>query len=369
MTKLQQLFAEFGQSPWLDNLTRPYLRNGTLRDMVADGIRGVTANPTIFARAIEGSGDYDEQFRALVASGLTVPDAYWELVIADVTDACAVLRPTFDASGGTDGFVSIEVAPELARDTDATVLAARDLHRRITRPNLFVKIPATAEGIPAIQAMISEGRSINITLIFSLGRYAEVIDAYLDGLETFAAAGGGDLATVHSVASFFVSRVDTEVDGRLDALVTERVRDLRGHAAVAQATLAYQLFRDRFSGDRWERLATLGAHVQRPPWASTSTKDPTYPDTVYVESLIGPDTVNTLPEVTITAFEDHGRLARTLDTGVDQARDVMGGLAAVGIDMDDVGLTLEGHGVESFHQSFHEVLGALDTKARQLATR
>lgn len=366
MTKLQQLFVECGQSPWLDNLTRPYLRDGTLARMVSQGIRGVTANPTIFARAIQGSDEYDDQFRTLITTGANVADAYWELVIHDVEAACAVLRPTFDASEGTDGFVSIEVAPELARDTDATVTAARDLHERIALPNLFVKIPATAEGVPAIRAMISEGRSINITLIFSLARYAEVIDAYLDGLETLAATGG-DPGSVQSVASFFVSRVDTEVDHRLDADAYDR--DLRGRAAVAQAKLAYELFRARFSGDRWDRLAALGAHVQRPLWASTSTKDAAYPDTLYVDSLIGPDTVNTLPEATIAAFEDHGRLARTIDTDVEDAREVMHRLEAAGIDMDDVGLTLEDHGVASFHQSFQDVLGELDTKARQLAIR
>ncbi len=366
MTKLQQLFVECGQSPWLDNLTRPYLRDGTLARMVSQGIRGVTANPTIFARAIQGSDEYDDQFRTLITTGANVADAYWELVIHDVEAACAVLRPTFDASEGTDGFVSIEVAPELARDTDATVTAARDLHERIALPNLFVKIPATAEGVPAIRAMISEGRSINITLIFSLARYAEVIDAYLDGLERFAATGG-DPGSVQSVASFFVSRVDTEVDHRLDADAYDR--DLRGRAAVAQAKLAYELFRARFSGDRWDRLAALGAHVQRPLWASTSTKDAAYPDTLYVDSLIGPDTVNTLPEATIAAFEDHGRLARTIDTDVEDAREVMHRLEAAGIDMDDVGLTLEDHGVASFHQSFQDVLGELDTKARQLAIR
>ena len=367
MTKLQQLFGEYGQSPWLDNLTRPYLRDGTLARMVADGIRGVTANPTIFARAIEGSDAYDDQFRALISKGGAVPDAYWDLVVTDVKDACAVLRPTFDASRGTDGFVSIEVAPELARDTQATAAAARELHQRLALPNAFVKIPATAEGIPAIRTMISEGHSINITLIFSLGRYVEVIDAYLAGLEAFAATGG-DLTTVHSVASFFVSRVDTEVDHRLDALATEEVRGLKGKAAVAQAKLAYELFRERFSGERWNDLVALGARVQRPLWASTSTKNPDYADTLYVDDLIGPDTVNTLPEGTIAAFEDHGRLVRTLDAHVDDARETMSRLAAVGIDMDDVGLTLEDHGVASFHQSFQDLLVTLDAKAQQLVS-
>ncbi len=368
MTKLQQLFAECGQSPWLDNLTRPYLRDGTLARMVADGIRGVTANPTIFARAIEGSDAYDAQFDGLMISGQTVTEAYWELVVDDVVDACTVLRPTFDASDGIDGFVSIEVAPELAHDADATVGAARALHQRIALPNLYVKIPATAEGIPAIRTMISEGRSINVTLIFSLYRYVEVIEAYISGLEAFAAAGG-NVAGVRSVASFFVSRVDTEVDKRLDAIATDDARNQRGRAAVAQAKLAYQLFRERFSGDRWGRLAALGAHVQRPLWASTSAKNPAYADTVYVDSLIGPDTVNTIPEKTIVAFEDHGHLERTLDTDVDRAHDDMHELVTLGIDMDDVGATLEDEGVTSFHESFQNVLGALDAKAHQLEVR
>jgi transaldolase len=368
MSKLQRLCAEQGQSPWLDNLTRGYLREGTLARLVGDGIRGVTANPTIFAKAIGGSADYDEQFASLVADGCTVEDAYWELVIDDITAALAVLRPVHDASGGTDGFVSVEVAPELARNTEATIVAARRLHERIAAPNLFVKIPATAEGIPAIQAMVAEGRSINITLIFSLPRYAEVIEAYLAGLEAFT-GGGGDPSTVRSVASFFVSRVDTEVDQRLDAIGSEEALALRGRAAVAQAKLAYQLFRDRFHGERWQRLADLGAHRQRPLWASTSTKNPAYPDTRYVDELIGPDTVNTLPEATIAAFEDHGRVARTLDTAVDDAADVMRRLGSVGVDMDDVGLTLEEQGVASFHESFKEILGALTAKASQLTRR
>jgi len=368
MTKLQRLYDEQGQSPWLDNLTRVYLRDGTLARLVADGIRGVTANPTILARAIEGSDAYDEQFATLIAQGRTVVDAYWDLVVDDIVDGLGVLRPTFDSSGGTDGFVSIEVAPEIARDTHATIAAARQLHERIARPNLFVKIPATGEGVPAIQAMIAEGRSINITLIFSLARYAEVIDAYLSGLETLAQRGG-DLASVHSVASFFVSRVDTEVDGRLDAIGTRDALALRGQAAVAQAKLAYRLFRDRFAGERWERLAARGARPQRPLWASTSTKNPSYPDTLYVDGLIGPDTVNTLPETTIAAFEDHGAIARTIDSGVDDAIAVMQALAQVGLDMEDVGRALEDQGVASFHESFVHVLHALQTKAPQLAPR
>jgi transaldolase len=368
MTTLERLYAEFGQSPWLDNLTRGYLRDGTLARMVADGIRGVTANPTIFTRAIAGSTDYDDQFAALTAAGRPVEDAYWQLVVDDITAALAVLRPMFDASGGTDGFASVEVAAKLARDTEATLVAARALHERIALPNLFVKIPATSEGVPAVQAMIAEGRNINITLIFSLARYGQIIEAYLSGLEAFVERGG-DPSGVHSVASFFVSRVDTEVDRRLAATGTDDALALRGRAAIAQAKLAYRLFQERFSGQRWQRLADLGAHRQRPLWASTSTKNPAYPDTRYVDGLIGPDTVNTLPESTIAAFEDHGTLARTIDAGVDEAADVMGRLAAVGVDMDDVGLTLEAQGAAGFHASYQEVLAALAAKAGQLSRR
>jgi transaldolase len=368
MTKLERLHSEYGQSPWLDNVTRGYLREGTLERMVAEGIRGVTANPTIFTKAIVGSADYDEQFSALTAAGSPVEDAYWQLVVDDITAALAVLRPVFDASRDIDGFASVEVAAELARDTEATLVAARALHERIAAPNLFVKIPATAEGVPAVQAMIAEGRSINITLIFSLARYEQIIEAYLSGLESFVERGG-DPSSVHSVASFFVSRVDTEVDRRLEKMGSDDALALRGQAAIAQAKLAYKLFREQFSGPRWLRLAGLGAHVQRPLWASTSTKNPAYPDTRYVDELIGPDTVNTLPEVTIAAFEDHGTLARTIDAGVDEAAEAMRRLAAAGVDMDDVGLTLEDEGVASFHASYQEVLAALAAKTGHLNRR
>jgi transaldolase len=368
MTKLQRLYNEQAQSPWLDNLTRPYLRDGTLARLIRDGIRGVTANPTIFAKAIEGSDAYDEQFASLIAQKCPTRDAYWRMVEDDITAASELLRPVFDASGGRDGFVSVEVAPELARDTQATIAAARGLHERINRPNLFVKIPATPEGVPAIQAMIAEGRSINITLIFSLTRYEQVIEAYLAGLEALTAAGG-DPGGVHSVASFFVSRVDTEVDRRLEALGGSDADALRGRAAVAQAKLAYRIFQRRFSGPRWQALASRGAHVQRPLWASTSTKNPGYPDTLYVDSLIGPDTVNTLPEATIAAFEDHGTIARTIDADVESAVEVMRGLARLGVDMDDVGRTLEDQGVASFHESFATLVDILEDKVARLARR
>ncbi|MGH2722611.1 MAG: transaldolase [Actinomycetota bacterium] len=368
MTRLQQLHDEQGQSPWLDNLTRPYLREGKLARMVADGIRGVTANPAIFTKSIEGSDAYDAQFAALRAGGHSLTEAYWGLVREDIRDALAVLRPTFDESGGADGFVSVEVAPEIAHDTAATVAAARDLHDAIAEPNLMVKIPATGAGVRAIEAMVAEGRNINVTLVFSLGRYAEVIEAYIAGLERFAGRGG-DLARVHGVASFFLSRVDTEVDRRLAALGTGDATALLGRAAVAQAKLAYRMFSERFSGPRWERLAAAGALVQRPLWASTSTKNPAYPDTLYVDGLIGPDTVNTLPETTIRAFEDHGRVERTIDRGAGESAEVMRRLGAVGIDMEAVGRDLEEAGVASFRDALAHVLRTLASKEHALLAR
>jgi transaldolase len=287
------------------------------------------------------------------------------LVISDVQAACAVLRPVHDAAQGMDGFVSVEVAPELAGDTPGTIIAARHLHEWIDQPNLLVKIPATDQGVPAIEAMVAEGRNINVTLIFSLDRYAEVIEAYLSGLELFTARGG-DPATVHGVASFFLSRVDAEIDHRLDAHRSEEARALRGRAGVAQAKLAYQLFTERFSGAGWERLTSLGAHPQLPLWASTSPKNPRTRDTLYVEELIGPHTVSTLPEVTIGQFEDHGIVSRTIDTGVPEARDVMDRLREVGVGLDYLGVTLERQGVDAFHRSFQRVMEVLRTRRRAL---
>ena len=357
-TKLRQLFEEQGQSPWLDNLKRSYLRTGQLHTLVDLGIRGVTANPTIFQKAVEGSSDYDEQV-AQLGRKLSVEDLYWALIVDDERQALDILRPLYDTG---DGFVSIEVSPTIAHDTDRTVDAARSLHQEIDRPNLFVKIPATKEGVPAIRQMISEGRSINITLIFSLTRYDEVIEAYLSGLEAFVASGG-DPSRVHSVASFFVSRVDTEVDRRLEKIGGPAMA-LAGHAAVAQAKLAYQLFLERFRGPRWEALEAKGARTQRPLWASTSTKNPAYPDLLYVDNLIGPDTVNTMPDATVDAFLDHGVLRRTIDEGVDEARAVLDRLAQAGVDLDDVTQVLEDEGVAAFVKSFDELLEALATKVR-----
>jgi transaldolase len=366
MDRLAHLYHEFGQSPWLDNLKRGYITSGQLSRLVDKGIRGLTSNPTIFQKAIQGSPDYDEQFQQLAATEHPIIDDYWAMVLADINGALDVFAELYHDSHGADGFASVEVDPGLAHDGQATEIAARDLHEKIHRPNLMVKIPATAEGVSAIQAMISEGRNINVTLIFSLDRYAEVIEAYIRGLELYARRPGADLSRVASVASFFISRVDTEIDHRLDNIGSREALALRGKGAVAQGKLAYQMFQKAFSGHRWEALAAKGAVVQRPLWASTSTKNPAYPDTLYVDELIGPDTVNTLPEATIEAFSDHGNLARRVDADLDQAQAAWSELAAVGVDVDDVGDTLEREGVASFQKSFDELLGALEAKATEL---
>ncbi|MHB8218757.1 MAG: transaldolase [Acidimicrobiales bacterium] len=364
MTRLHDLFESCGQSPWLDNLRRDWIVNGRVAEMVAGGVRGITSNPTIFAKAIEGENDYDEQFRSLVPSH-SVEEAYWELVVQDIQAALHLLRPLHESSDGSDGFVSLEVAPALSDDTEGTIAAARALHERIAAPNLLVKVPGTEAGVPAVHQMISEGRSINVTLIFGLERYDAVMESYLSGLEAFAAAGHADLSGVHSVASFFVSRVDTEVDRRIEDLAkgAKEVLALRGRAAVAQAQVAYQHFRSTFSGPRWERLASMGARVQRPLWASTSTKNPAYPDLLYVNTLIGPDTVNTMPDQTLAAFNDHGEVGRTIDVDPAEASSVLARLGEVGVDFADVATRLEEEGVRSFAASFDDLVEALDQKA------
>jgi transaldolase len=373
MTKLHDLFDLGGQSPWIDNLKRSYLTSGRLQELIDQGIRGMTSNPTIMAKAIEAGSDYDEQFAQSMALHGDVVETYWDLVVTDVADALEVFAPLHERSGGTDGFVSIEVAPDLARDTEATIEAARHLHERISRPNVFVKIPATSEGLPAIRQMISEGRSINVTLIFSIRRYEDVVEAYLSGLEELAAAGG-ELSSVASVASFFVSRVDTETDRRMLALAADdpdsalavKARSLLGMTAVAQARLAYETFRARFHGDRWDALAAKGARPQRPLWASTSTKNPAYPDLAYVDTLIAPHTVNTMPEETVEKFADHGRVAVMGEEEFSRSRLVLEGLENVGIDLEDVAEVLEDEGVTAFAKSFDEVIERLENKSAQL---
>lgn len=368
-TRLQELYTSAGQSPWLDNLTRSAVHGGELKANVERGIRGVTSNPTIFQKAMTGSADYDKQFESLIASK-SVNDAFWQMAEDDVSGACGVLRPVYDESKGADGFVSLEVSPALAHDTKGTIEAARDIHKRLNLPNLLVKIPATAEGVPAIKQMISQGRNINVTLIFSLSRYAEVMEAYISGLEAFAESGG-DPSTVHSVASFFVSRVDTEVDRRLEGLgLPEKDRSaLEGKAAVANAKAAYELCEKTFAGPRWEKLKAAGAARQRPLWASTSTKNPSYPDLLYVDNLIGPDTVNTMPDKTVDGFADHGKVERTIDKDVDKAHSDLEALKKAGVDMADVAKVLEDEGVAAFQKSFDELIQSLEAKANEMKHR
>ena len=359
MSRLHDLFNQQGQSPWLDNLRRSWVASGELQNWVDRGVRGITSNPSIFEKAMTGTDAYDEQLRELKASGASIEESYWALVVSDIEGALGVLRPLYETSDGVDGFVSVEVDPTLAPDTEGTITAARALHQRIDQPNVYIKIPATQAGIPAIEQMIAEGRSVNVTLIFSLSRYQAVMEAYLSGLERCP----GDLSAVSSVASFFISRTETEVDNRLDALGTPEASALKGQGAVAQGQAAYHLFLETFTGPRWEALVARGAKVQRPLWASTSTKNPDYSDTLYVDALIGPDTVNTLPDNTLAAFADHGTVARTVDADPAQAHQVLASLEALGVSMEDVSQVLEDEGVAAFVKSFDDLLANLAEKA------
>jgi transaldolase len=364
-SKLHKLSA-LGQSVWIDYLSRDLLRTGELKRMSDDdAVVGVTSNPTIFQKAISAGDAYDEQL-AEVARGLSdAKEIFLQLTAADVAEACDLLRPVWDEGEGKDGYVSWEVDPTLAYDRERTYEEAQRLHAWVDRPNLHVKIPATKPGLGAIEDMIAAGKNINVTLIFSLARHAEVIESYLRGLERLV-AGGGDPSTVASVASFFVSRVDTETDKRLEAIGTEEALALRGKLAIANAKLAYQQYKAAFAGERWEFLAGKGASKQRCLWASTSTKNPEYRDVMYVEELIGPDTVDTMPQETIEAFQDHGVVRETLETGLDEARQVFEDLARVGVDYDDVVLTLEEEGVQKFADSFAELLEGVRAKHGQL---
>jgi transaldolase len=359
-TRLQQV-SELGQSVWLDFLSRQLLQSGELERMMReDAISGVTSNPTIFQKAISAGDAYDDQLRELFETEDDPKELFIALASQDVRDACDLLRKVWDEGcRGCDGYVSIEVDPGLAHDTEATIAEAVRLHGSIERPNLYVKIPASKEGLPAIEEMIARGRSINVTLIFSLDRYAEVAEAYVRGLERLVDAGG-DPSDVASVASFFVSRVDTEGDRRLDEIGGHD--ELKGKLAIANAKLAYQRYKQIFSGERWESLESRGATPQRCLWASTSTKNPDYRDVMYVEQLIGPKTVNTMPEETIRAFQDHGEARLTLEEGVDEAKRVFERLAEAGVDYDDVTATLEREGVEKFADSFHELLDGIRAK-------
>ena len=354
-----------GQSVWIDFLSRDLVHAGELaRMMREDAVVGVTSNPTIFQKALSSGTAYDEELRTLLDRESDAKEIFIALASRDVGDACDLLRPVWDASGGLDGYVSMEVDPTLAYDPEKTVAEAKRLHALIDRPNLLVKIPATQPGLAAIEDMIAKGKSINVTLIFSLDRYAAVVESYLRGLERLVASGG-DPGSVASVASFFVSRVDTEADGRLEAIGGHD--KLKGKLAIANAKLAYLHFIETFAGERWEYLASKGARKQRCLWASTSTKNPAYSDVLYVEKLIGRETVNTMPEETIQAFQHHGKVEPTLERSLDKARRLLEKLADVGVDYADVTSVLEQEGVEKFATSFVELLDGIRSKRAELA--
>ncbi len=348
---------------WLDDISRDRLRTGNLQMLIDDlHVVGVTSNPTIFAKSLSSGDAYDDQIADLKTRGVTVDEAARMITTYDIRWACDVFRPVYERTGGQDGRVSLEVDPRLARETAKTIAEARALWWTVDRPNLMIKIPATVEGLPAITQCISEGITVNVTLIFGLERYGQVIDAYMTGLEQ-AAAAGHDLSRIRSVASFFVSRVDTEVDGRLDKIGTPEAVALRGKAAVANARLAYELFEQRIATERWQALRAKGAQIQRPLWASTSVKDPSFGDTMYVVDLVVADTVNTMPEATIRATEDHGKLlGDTVHGTYDASRQVFADLETLGIGYDDVVQVLEDEGVQKFEASWIQLLDTINTK-------
>ena len=367
-SNLHKLSA-LGQSVWIDYLSRDMLQTGELERMMReDAVVGVTSNPTIFQKAISQGNRYDDQLKEILESGETDPkEIFLQLSSHDIADACDLLRKVWDQGKGLDGYVSWEVDPTLAYDRDATIAEAKRLHEWIERQNLYVKIPATEPGIAAIEEMIASGRSINVTLIFSLERHKEVMEAYIRGLERLV-EDGGDPSTVHSVASFFVSRVDTETDNRLDAIGGHD--DLKGKLGIANAKLAYAHWKEAFSGERWEALEAKGARNQRCLWASTSTKNPAYRDVLYVEELIGPEVVNTMPLETVRAFQDHGEVrGTTLEEDVDDARALLDELREAGVDYDDVVDTLEREGVEKFTDSFDELLEGITRKLDVVSAR
>ena len=355
-----------GQSVWIDSLSRGMLETGQLAELMRDdAVTGVTSNPTIFQKALAEGDRYDAQLKAVLTEEDDPTEIFIRLAGQDISDACDLMHDVWDEGAGLRGYVSMEVDPTLAYDTEATYEQARRLSELIDRPNLYVKIPATRPGLPAIEDMIAAGRSINVTLIFSLQRHREVMEAYVRGLERLVASGG-DPRQVSSVASFFVSRVDTEADRRLEEIGGERALALRGRLAIANARLAYQSWHEVFSGERWQFLSSKGASKQWCLWASTSTKNPDYPDVLYVDNLIGPETVNTMPLETIQAFQDHGNVALTLEQGVDESRSLLASLAQSGVDVDDVTETLEAEGVQKFADSFADLLDGIRAKRGQL---
>ena len=361
---LQRLHAEQDQSPWIDFIDRELITSGKLAEMVGDGIRGLTSNPTIFAKAV-ATGQYDELIRREIDAGDGAREIYEEIAVGDVGDAADVLRSVHDASEGADGFASIEVEPDLAQDADATLARARELWGRLERPNVFIKIPATEAGIPAIENAIAEGINVNITLMFSVEIYKRVARAYIAGLRRRHERG--ESVRVASVASFFVSRVDTKVDKYLEELGTRGALEARGRAAIANAKMAYEAFGEIFGGDEFTELRAAGARVQRCLWASTSTKNPDYRDVLYVEELIGPETVNTMPIETIEAFLDHGNIERTLDRRLDEAHRAIRDVEAQGITMERVTSELIDEGVASFGKSFDQLIETIESKRKELA--
>ncbi len=363
MTTALHALRDQGQSPWIDYLSRPFVREGDLEGLIEKGISGATSNPTIFQGAIAEGDAYDEQLREVLETEREPKEVFLALAREDIRGACDLFRPVFDRHEKTrDGWVSLEVDPNLAHDTSGTVAEAKRLHAMIERPNLFIKIPGTQEGLKAIEDTIAAGIPVNVTLLFSLNRHREAAEAYLRGLRRLRDSGG-DLRTVASVASFFVSRVDTEADKRLDALGGHD--ELKGTLAIANAKLAYQTYRELFRGEDWEELQALGASPQRCLWASTSTKNPDYRDVLYVEELIGPETVNTMPRETIDAVIDHANVERTIDRDVEEARQTMDRFAEAGIDYDDVVKVLEDEGVKKFADSFKELFAGVEKKRDQ----
>jgi len=359
MGKLDELF-QLGQSVWLDFIRRSLITSGELQALVYNGVRGITSNPTIFEKAIAGNTDYDEAIKTLATSGANAEKIYESLTLQDISQTADIFRPVWEASEGLDGYVSLEVNPKLAHDTKGTVLEAKRLFAELNRPNIMIKVPATPEGLPAITELIGSGVNVNVTLLFGLENYRQNAEAYISGLERLL-ADGKDVSKIASVASVFVSRIDNAVDKALENIGNS---ELLGKIAVANSKVIYQAFTKIFAGERWEKLEAAGARVQRVLWASTSTKNPNYPDTLYVDELIGPNTVNTLPPATLEAFLDHGKVAVTLTNGVDEARKNIEMLAKLGIDFDEITDQLQKDGVDAFTRSFENLLRAIDEKRK-----
>ena len=355
---IARLFPEQQQSPWLDNLRRDALVDGSLQKAIDSGIRGLTSNPTIFQKAISSSKLYDDQFFESLDKGKSVEEAYWDLVIADIVKACDHFAALHHSSGGRDGFVSVEVSPSLCHDAQGTISAARELSRRISRPNVMIKIPATDAGLEAISTVVGDGISVNVTLIFGLSRYRQVVEAHVAGVESLMRTDPAKAPAVASVASFFISRVDNAIDPLLESKNVPV-----GQTAIAQAKLAYRDFVNHVASPRWSALATRGAQPQRPLWASTSTKNPSFSPTLYVDELIGPDTVNTLPDATVEAFDQSGRVARTIDRDVAAAEHHLQEVRRAGVDVEQVAAQLETAGLKSFQESFDDLLATLANKA------